>query len=169
MLVFLHLGSRKVFISKSTRNPDAKWMKAQAAAFARRVKAAGHKGTILMRDRDGICCSRFDEVLCKAGIELKKNSFRSPNLQAHIERFIQSLQQEALDHFVVFGEKHFDYLISEFVKHYHTERPHQALDNRPLTGIPLFAATALPPRALNEIVCHERLGGLLKHYVRCAA
>ena len=32
----------------------------------------------------------------------------APNLQAHIERFIQSLQQEALDHFIVFGEKHFE-------------------------------------------------------------
>ena len=106
-------------------------------------------------------------VLRDAGIKVKKNCFRAPNLQAHIERYIQSLQQEALDHFIVCGEKHFDYLVSEYVAHYHTERPHQALDNRPLTGAPPPAESA--PPASGEIVCRERLGGLLKHYIRSAA
>lgn len=43
-----------------------------------------------------------------------------------MERFIQSIQQEWLDKFVVFDRGHMDYLVSEYVEHYHHERPHQS-------------------------------------------
>ena len=39
------------------------------------------------------------------------------------------MQVECLDHFLVFGEKHLDYLVREYVEHYHTERRHQGLGN----------------------------------------
>ena len=64
----------------------------------------------------------FDVKLCEACDEVGMNPPRSPNRQGHLERFIYSLLQEALDYFVVFGEKHFDFLVSEYVEHYHTER-----------------------------------------------
>ena len=66
---------------------------------------------------------------------------------------------------MVFGERHFDYLVKEYVEHYHTERPHQALENRPLTGEP----PATPPDPNGALECRARLGGLLKHYYRAAA
>jgi putative transposase len=34
----------------------------------------------------------------------------------------------------VFGEEHFDHLVSQYVEHYHTERPQQSKGNVPLTG-----------------------------------
>ncbi len=87
---------------------------------------------------------------------------RSPNLHAYVERFIQSIQVECLDHFLVFGEKHFDYLVREYIEHYHQERPHQGVGNRLIAGQP-------PPSADNAIQCRTRLGGLLKHCYREAA
>jgi putative transposase len=87
-------------------------------------------------------------------------AYRSPNLNAYIERFIQTIQQECLDHFLIFGEKHFDYLVLEFVEHYHTERPHQALGNTLIDGQTRFVTA--------EIRCRTRLGGLLRHYQRAA-
>ena len=89
-------------------------------------------------------------------------AYRSPNLNAYVERFIQSIQVECLDHFLVFGEQHFDYLVSEYVTHYHEERPHQGLGNQLLSGQP-------PPNDDGEIRCRTRLGGLLKHCYRAAA
>lgn len=71
----------------------------------------------------------FDEVFKKSGGEAKETAFRSPNTNAYVERLIQALQQEVLDHFVVFGERHMDLLVSEMVEHYHEERPHQGMDN----------------------------------------
>jgi len=84
-----------------------------------------------------------------------------------LQRWIQSIQQECLDHFLVFGEEHFNYLISEYVRYYHEETPHQRKRNLPLSQ------TAPPNDVLDlyetEIVCRTRLGGLLKHYERNAA
>ena len=74
---------------------------------------------------------------------------------------MQTIQQEALNHFVVLGEKHLNHIVREYMAHYHEERPHQALGNEPPTGLQLVHD--------GEVVCRERLGGLLKHYYRDAA
>jgi len=50
---------------------------------------------------------------------------------------------------------------------YHTERPHQALGNNLLTGKPI--GNHKPFDSSDQIICRERLGGLLKHYSRMAA
>ena len=75
---------------------------------------------------------------------------------------MQAVKQECLDHFVVFGESHLRHLLREYVEHYNEERPHQGRDNLPLGG-------AGPDPGGGEVVCRERLGGLLKHYSRRAA
>ncbi len=64
--------------------------------------------------------------------KILKTPFRSPNLQAFVERFHQTLRREVLDHFILFGQKHLDYLTTMFTTSYHTHRPHQAKDNAPL-------------------------------------
>ncbi len=47
----------------------------------------------------------------------------------------------------------------EYMEHYHTERPHQGIGNNIIEP---------PPVGQGKIVCHERLGGLLKSYRRAA-
>ena len=63
-------------------------MKEQAKKFVEHVKANGQGNTLLFRDRDGIYRSGFDNVFDNvfgdAGIKVRKNSIRAPNLQAHI-------------------------------------------------------------------------------------
>jgi Integrase core domain len=75
---------------------------------------------------------------------------------------VQTVEHECLDHFVVFGEAHLDYLLSEFLDYYHFERPHQGLGNRPPSGTDLPPATFTP----SEMECERRRGGLLRHYRR---
>ena len=56
-------------------------------------------------------------------------------------------------------------MVSEFVEHYNKERPHQNKGNLPL-------GTEKPPdlgNELGQVLCDERLGGLLKHYHRKVA
>ena len=43
------------------------------------------------------------EFLATTGLEVIKILFRSPNLNAHCERVIRTIKNEALDYFVVFG------------------------------------------------------------------
>jgi putative transposase len=84
------------------------------------------------------------------------------------ERWCQTLQTECLDHFIVVGERHLRFLVSEFVDYYHNCRPHQGLGNRLLT-----AKDSDPPHdsqnSEGRVLCQERLGGLLKHYYRKAS
>jgi hypothetical protein len=58
--------------------------------------------------------------------------------------------------------------LSEWLTYYHFRRPHQGLGNVPISG-------GLPPEVSlddfrkENIVYHETLGGLLRHYERRAA
>jgi putative transposase len=98
---------------------------------------------------------------------VRKVAVRAPHQNAVAEGFVQTVRQECLDHFIVCSEKHLRHLLSEFLAHYHEERPHQGLGNVPLGGAPPSAEdrSMLP---LSEVHCRERLGGLLKHYRRAA-
>jgi len=84
-------------------------------------------------------------------------------MNAFAERWAQTVQVECRDHFVVLGEAHLRYIVGEYVAYFNTERPHQAMDNCLLT------ASEAPASAEGEILCQERLGGLLRHYYRQAA
>jgi putative transposase len=126
VLAFLHVGSRTVFVSKASRKPDAAWMKEQAEAFVEHVQSEGRKCEKLIRDYDNMFSTEFEEIIKTTGAEIKKVGPRAANMNAFVERWVQSIQQECLDHFIVFGEDHFNYLVSEWVEHYHAERPHQS-------------------------------------------
>ncbi len=82
-------------------------------------------------------------------------------MNAHIKWWIKSLKIECLDHFMLVGGKHLDYLISEHVDHYHHERPHQMIGNR-------LIICGDSPTIFSKIICDTRLCGLLRHYHRAA-
>ena len=85
---------------------------------------------------------------------------RAPNLNAFIERWIQSLKHEALNHFVAFGLAHFDHIVREFVDYYHECRPHQGIGNR-LIGAEHDHVSA-QIEGIEQLECESRLGGLLR-------
>ena len=89
---------------------------------------------------------------------------RSPNTNAYMERFIQTVQQECMDKFIVFGREHLDHVFAEYAEHYHQDRPHQGKGNMPLTEGP-----DVETPAGGEVLCRERLGRVLRHYYRQAA
>jgi putative transposase len=164
-LAFINIATRRVWVSPSTLNPTTAWVEEQARAFTKHAEGNALKVGLVTRDRDRNYRQAFDNALRAKGADVMTLSYRSPNLNAYVERFVQSIQQECLDHFLIFGEKHFDYLVREYVEHYHTERPHQGLGNRVI-------ADESPPAPLDSndnVLCRTRLGGLLKHYHRTAA
>jgi hypothetical protein len=57
---------------------------------------------------------------------------------------------------IIFGEASLRRSIGEFVEHYHSERPHQGLQNELIERVERRPATG------TLIRCHERLGGLLR-------
>jgi putative transposase len=167
VLFFLNVQTRRVYIAGLTVHPDRAWVAQQARNTAMFFAEQDVKPAMLLRDNDGKFGPEFDAVFAAEGVAVKRITPASPNLNARAERWVQTVKRELLDRFVVFGETHLRYLLSEFLSHYHQARPHQSLGNAPPCGPP-SPADGLPPDP-NEVVCEERLGGLLKHYKRRAA
>ncbi len=165
VLFFLHVHSRRVNVTGLTPNPDRVWVMQQARNFLPATANEPDQPAILLRDFDSKFVREFDAVLTAEGMVVKRVGPRAPNLNAYAERWVQTIRHECLDHFVVFGEKHLRYLVSAFTNYYLRWRPHQGLGNRPLSG----ESSATVDAPLTEVVCHEQLGGLLKHYERRAA
>jgi len=166
ILFFIHIATRRVHFGGFTTNPDRAWMTQQAQETADYFGTLPLKPTHLIRDRDGKFVPEFDAVLQAHGVDVTRTAPQQPNQNAFAERFVLSAKTECLDHFVVFGEGHLRHLIAEYEDYYNHQRPHQSLDNRPLSGDP-------PPTyetiSASKVQSTERLGGLIKNYHHRAA
>ena len=120
-------------------------------------------GDYLIHDRDGKYCPVFLRTIKDVGVKPLALPARSPNLNAHAERWVLSAKSQCLDHLVLFGEKALRRALSEFERHYHRERPHQGVGN-----VLLFPKQA-PQASTRAIKRRVRLGGLLSFYHRDAA
>ena len=167
LLVFLHLGSRRVWISPSTVQPDSAWVSLQARNFLMVAEDMGLSPEYLMRDNDAKFSAQFDEVLKSSEAIVKRNTPMSPNLRAHVERFIQTFKFECLNKFVIVAEKHLDHVCRIWSHHYSEERPHSAREYLP----PEFIAVPEEVTSIrvNDIVCISKLGGVIQSYSRRAA
>jgi putative transposase len=165
LLVFLNVGTRRVYVAPATAHPNHEWVIEQTKAFVEYARREKLPVELVFHDADSKFGAAYDE-LTGHGLQPRRLQPRSPNLYAYVERWIQSIQVECLDHFIVFGEAHLDHLVAEYVAHFETERPHQGLDNK-------LVVVGRPPKQdvplLGQVKCRERLGGLLKHFERRAA
>ena len=84
----------------------------------------------LIHDRDPLFTAGFTGLLAASGVKSVKLPPRSPNLNAHAERFVRSIKESCLERLIFFGEGALRKAIHEYVAHYHAERNHQGLENR---------------------------------------
>ena len=75
----------------------------------------------LMRDNDAKFSGQFDEVFRTSRVQIKRTVPMSPNLRAHVERFIQTLKFECLNKFVIVAEKHLDHICRIWSRYYNEE------------------------------------------------
>lgn len=174
-LIFIHIKSRRVIVTESTLHPDAAWVAERAERLIEKTKNDPDPPRILLRDRDSKFSGgrdlgegrSFDTVLNRARIRPMVLPFRSPNLNAFAERFIQTLRRECLNRFVVLGAEHLDYLNREFVDYYNRQRPHSSLERSKPPDGPSSPASPSPPNA-GKVICQLRLGGIIRHFSRAA-
>ena len=164
VLFFIDVGSRRVSVGGITPHPDSSWM-AQVARNATMEDTGYLNGCrYLLHDRDKKFCREFRETLAAGGVKCTPIPARSPNLNAHAERWVRSIKEECLSKLILFGENSLRRVVTDFVEHYHQERNHQGKDN--LLLFPVSAPSTPAPQG--AIRCRERLGGLLRYYSRAA-
>jgi len=165
VLSCMRVASRRVCIAGMTASPDQHWMEQMARNLSLAEEGFLSGCRYLPHDRDTKFCAAFDGILKAVGIQALKLPPHSPNLNANLERWHRSVQEECLSKLILFGERSLRHALSNYISHYHTERNHQGKDN-----VILFPEPAdRVGEAAGEIRTRKRLGGLLKFHYRAAA
>ena len=163
VLFFMDLATRRVYLGGITTNPDTTWMMQVAKSVTDPFDGFLLGKRYLIIDRDRKYCDAFVHLLKGAGVKMVRLPAKSPNLNAHAERFVRTIKEECTDRLIFFGDRSLYRAVVQFLEFYNRERFHQGMDNELLT----------PPNSAGsvdgELVCRERLGGMLKYYSRQAA
>ena len=158
----IELSTRKVFYAPIKLQPDGAYMKQVARILTDSEDGFLQGKRYLIHDRDPLYrTDGFHEILKSIGVEPVRLPVRSPDLNCYAERYVKSVKSECLDHLILSSVEQLEYVLEQYCEYYHHERIHQSL-GRIIDPKHTIEETA-------EIICIERLGGLLKSYHRLAA
>jgi putative transposase len=116
----------------------------------------------LVRDRAGQFTDSFDAVFATEGISILASPPQAPRANAICEPIIGTLRREVFDRLPIVHEHHLRQVLTEYLAHYNTARPHPA----PGQLAPAQADTRPPQINLAEHQIHRRQvpGGLTHEY-----
>ncbi len=175
VFVIMEVGSRRIVHVNVTTSPTLVWVKQQirdATAWDQPPRFLVHDndaifgqfGRPLKVERDrrtGSYRCHLDWWLQEViGVEGLPIPYQAPNASPYVERFMRTLRQEALDHFIFLSSDHIRRVVSEYVRYYNGARPSQAIH-----GIPQpYPELLRSPPASGELVALPVLGGVQHDY-----
>jgi hypothetical protein len=131
VFVIMEVGSRRIVHANVTTSPTLAWVKQQI-----REATGDRSPRFLLHDNDGVFGQYGRGVLTRCGdrrtyrchldrwlgealrIHGLPIPYGAPNASPHIERFMRTLRQEALDHFIFLSPDHVRRVVSEYVRYY---------------------------------------------------
>jgi hypothetical protein len=153
VLVLLSHRCRRLVHINITDHPTAAWS-------AQQVVDAFPDDTAprwLHRDRDRIYGDALQRRLACMGIAEVVPAPTSPWQNPYVERVIDSIRRECLDHVIILNEAHLRRVLTPYSRYYHRSRTHLGLekdtpDHRPIMGTSTGRIVAIP-----EVGClHHR-------------
>ena len=170
VLFFIELHTRQVRVAGVTDHPNGPWVVQRARE--RSIEMESLEGAtvprFLLRDRDAKFTRAFDDVFTADGIQIIKTPIRAPNANAVAERWVRTVRQECLDWMLIWGRRHLERVLDEYVRHYNDERPHRSLALCPPRAIEVRAGPDVVTAAA-RVRRRDRLGGLVHEYYQIAA
>ncbi len=100
----MEIATRRVHFAGCTPNPDHRWMMQVARNLTDAEDGFLRGKRYVLMDRDGKFSPAFLAILKAEGIKTVLLPAKSPNLNAHLERFHRSLKEECLERLIFFGE-----------------------------------------------------------------
>lgn len=156
VLFFIEVGTRRIHVTKATRNPDAAFVTQQARNLlvdaTDRLLPLG----LLIRDRDAKFTCSFDAVFEAEGARVILTPIRAPKANAYAERWVRTVRSEVLDWTLVLGRRHLDRLLERYEGHYNSHRSHRGIALAP----PDACGTAPPLPAGGTIRRQAVLAGI---------
>jgi hypothetical protein len=118
VLFFIELSTRRVEIAGISATANGLWMSQIARNLTDSVDGLLMGKRYLIHDRDPLFTEEFLCTLKNAGVKSVKLPPRSPNLNAHAERFVRSIKESCLERLILFGESSLRTAIQNFTAHY---------------------------------------------------
>jgi transposase InsO family protein len=114
----------------------------------------------LIRDRDSKFTATFDAVFTADGIQILRTPVRAPRANAVAERWLANLRRELLDRILIVHPRQLQHVLTIYVEHYTTHRPHRSLHQTPPAGRPA------PPPPAGDLAARrrQRLAGVINEY-----
>jgi putative transposase len=147
---------RRIFHCNVTKHPTSAWVVQQLREAFPYDSAPGY----LIFDRGTQFNEDAIDTIKDFGIQPKRTSFRSPWQNEVAERWVGNCRRDLLDHVIVLNERHLKRLMNEYVRYYHDDRTHFALEKETPTG----RAAEENPGASSKVISMPRLGGLHHRY-----
>ena len=158
-LIVIEHGTRRIHLAGITASPDGAWTTQAARNLPMDLGRRAATVKFLIRDRAGQFTGSFDAVFPAEGIRILRSPPQAPAANAICERAIGTLRRELLDRLLIINEHHLRQVLTEYLRHYNTARPH-----RSLCQLTPAQADACPPEPVNlaehQIRRKQVLGGL---------
>jgi len=158
LFVFIVLAHdrRRVVHFNVTAHPTAEWT-AQQMLEAFPFDSAPR---YLLRDRDQIYREKFRKQVAVMNIDEVLSAPRSPWQRAYVERVIDSIRRECLDHVIVLDEESLRRTLRSYFSYYHRSRLHLSLERD--------SPESRPVQSVGRVVVFPEVGGLHHRYERVA-
>jgi putative transposase len=162
-LIAVEHGSRRAHLIGVTAHPTGAWTTQAARNLLMDLADRATTITFLLRDRDSRFTTAFDAVFAADGIRILTSPPGAPRANAICERMIETLRRELLDKILIVNERHLRRILTVYLHHFNTARPHRTLGQL----APAQAETG-PPHVINladyQIRRRPLLDGLIYEY-----
>jgi putative transposase len=167
VLFVIETERRQIHLAGITAHPTGVWVAQQARNLLMDLNGRVHRFRYLIRDRYAKFNTAFDAVFASAGVEVVRTPPQAPQANAFAERWVRTVRGDCLDWMLIWNERQLHGVLTEYLRHYNTVRPHRALDLRPPIPGPALTAVgpATAPAAVHRV---DILGGLIHEYRRAA-
>jgi transposase InsO family protein len=161
-LIVIEHGTRRAHLAGVTAHPDGSWTTQAARNFPMDPGQRTADMKFLIRDRAGQFTQSFDAVFTADGIRILLSPPQAPRANAVCEPMTGTLRRELFDRLLTVSEHHLRRVLTEYLTHYNTARPHRSPGQLP----PAQAHTRPPQTGLAEHRARRKrvLGGLTHEY-----
>jgi transposase InsO family protein len=163
VLIAVEHGSRRAHLIGVSAHPTGAWTTQAARNLMMDLADPATTIKFLLRDRDSRFTTAFDAVFAGDGIRMLTSPPGAPRANAICERMIGTLHRELLDRVLIVNERHLRQILTAYLQHFNTARPHRTLGQL----APAQTETG-PPQVINlaDYPVHRRpiLDGLMYEY-----
>jgi len=167
VLFIVEVQRRAVRLLGITAHPTGAWVAQQARNLLMDLEEQAHRLRYLIRHRDAKFTTAFHAVFGASGVDVVKIPPRAPRANAYAERWVRTVRAECLDWTLIWNQCQLCRVLTEYLRHHNTARPHRSLDlhpPRPTSRLTLVES-GTPSAPVQRV---DVLGGLIHEYRRAA-